>query len=265
VRVSNGASGPAADGHLRPGTGQRPLRRPARSRPGAPGLARRQHPPRLADRHWDRPCEGIWETRGGQKDFTYGRVMSWTAFDRGIRLASRYGGRPTWHGVDEPGRLFDRCGPRWSVERESFVQHYDTDVLDYSLLRAATVGFITPDGQQWQSTHRVRCTGAGHRQPRVPLRPCRVTEPTGGRGGHVLLVRLQPRRRPRSWRSPRRGDADVRQDADVREPRRPLRGGDRAHRRAAGQLPPGVHTPGTHRLDDHHGRRPGQARDGSAG
>src|SRR3712207_8294899 len=41
----------------------------------------------LAD-HWDQPEEGIWETRGGRKDFTYGRLMTWVALDRGIRLAS---------------------------------------------------------------------------------------------------------------------------------------------------------------------------------
>ena len=26
--------------------------------------------------NWDRPEEGIWETRGGRKDFVYGRLMS---------------------------------------------------------------------------------------------------------------------------------------------------------------------------------------------
>src|SRR6478752_7777197 len=41
--------------------------------------------------HWDQPDEGIWETRGGRKQFTYGRLMSWVAFDRGIRLAASYG------------------------------------------------------------------------------------------------------------------------------------------------------------------------------
>ena len=25
--------------------------------------------------HWDQPEEGIWETRGGRKDFTYGRFQ----------------------------------------------------------------------------------------------------------------------------------------------------------------------------------------------
>jgi GH15 family glucan-1,4-alpha-glucosidase len=33
--------------------------------------------------NWDQPEEGIWETRGGRQDFTYGRLMSWVAFDRG--------------------------------------------------------------------------------------------------------------------------------------------------------------------------------------
>ena len=37
--------------------------------------------------HWDQPDEGIWETRGGQKNFTYGRFQAWVALDRAIRLA----------------------------------------------------------------------------------------------------------------------------------------------------------------------------------
>ena len=55
--------------------------------------------------NWDLPGEGIWETRGGQKDFTYGRVMSWVAFDRAIRMAAKHG-RPAavdrW--MQQPGR-----------------------------------------------------------------------------------------------------------------------------------------------------------------
>ncbi len=37
--------------------------------------------------NWDRPEEGIWETRGGQQSFTYGRLMCWVALDRAIGLA----------------------------------------------------------------------------------------------------------------------------------------------------------------------------------
>ena len=41
--------------------------------------------------HWDQPDEGIWETRGGRQNFTYGRLMCWVALDRMIRLAVEYG------------------------------------------------------------------------------------------------------------------------------------------------------------------------------
>jgi len=106
--------------------------------------------------NWDRPCEGIWESRDGQKDYTFGRVMSWTAFDRAIRLATRHG-RPAdlerWTGSrdDIYRQVWDRG---WSDRRGAFVQHYDTEVLDSSLLRMATVGFVTPRDPQWLSTLR---------------------------------------------------------------------------------------------------------------
>ena len=45
--------------------------------------------------HWDQPDEGIWETRGGRKDFTYGRFQCWVALDRMIRLAGHHGGPAT--------------------------------------------------------------------------------------------------------------------------------------------------------------------------
>ena len=41
--------------------------------------------------NWDRPEEGIWETRGGRQPFTYGRFMCWVALDRAIRLARSHG------------------------------------------------------------------------------------------------------------------------------------------------------------------------------
>jgi GH15 family glucan-1,4-alpha-glucosidase len=104
--------------------------------------------------NWDQPEEGIWETRGGQKHFTFGRVMSWTAFDRGIRLATSHG-RPADLGRWTRARddIYDQVWQRgWSPERAAFVQHYDDKVLDSSLLRMATVGFIAPHDPQWLST-----------------------------------------------------------------------------------------------------------------
>ncbi|NUS07271.1 MAG: glycoside hydrolase family 15 protein [Nonomuraea sp.] len=104
--------------------------------------------------NWDRPEEGIWETRGGRKDFTYGRLMSWVAFDRAIRLARRTG-RPADHVRlrIERDRVYDQIMERgWNPGRRSFVQHYGGDVLDASLLLMPTVGFISPQDPLWLTT-----------------------------------------------------------------------------------------------------------------
>src|SRR5260370_18835216 len=37
--------------------------------------------------NWQRPDEGIWEVRGGQRQFLHSRLMCWGTFDRAIRLA----------------------------------------------------------------------------------------------------------------------------------------------------------------------------------
>src|SRR5919204_263921 len=37
--------------------------------------------------NWDQPDEGVWETRGGRRRFTYSRLMAWVALDRAIRIA----------------------------------------------------------------------------------------------------------------------------------------------------------------------------------
>jgi GH15 family glucan-1,4-alpha-glucosidase len=104
--------------------------------------------------NWDQPEEGIWETRGGRQDFTYGRLMSWVAFDRCIRLADHHG-RPApldrWRA--ERDAIYDQImHAGWSEERRAFVQHSKTDVLDSSLLRMSSVGFISPRDPMWLST-----------------------------------------------------------------------------------------------------------------
>jgi GH15 family glucan-1,4-alpha-glucosidase len=104
--------------------------------------------------NWDRPEEGIWETRGGQQDFTYGRLMNWVALDRGIRLAEAHG-RPApisrWR--EQRDAIYNQIMERgWSPTRRAFRQHYATDVLDASLLRMTSVGFITPLDPMWTST-----------------------------------------------------------------------------------------------------------------
>ena len=64
---------------------------------------------RLAGDNWDQPDEGIWETRGGRRDFTYGRVMSLgRARPRASAWRASWVGRPTW-----------RAGPRRATRSTS--------------------------------------------------------------------------------------------------------------------------------------------------
>jgi GH15 family glucan-1,4-alpha-glucosidase len=104
--------------------------------------------------HWDQPDEGVWETRGGRKNFTYGRVQSWVALDRAIRIAEGRG-RPAdinkWRTArDAIYRQVMTKG--WNPKRQAFTQHYDTDVLDSSLLMMPLMGFVSPFDPMWLQT-----------------------------------------------------------------------------------------------------------------
>jgi GH15 family glucan-1,4-alpha-glucosidase len=104
--------------------------------------------------HWDQPDEGIWETRGGRKDFTYGRFQSWVALDRAIRMAERRG-KPAnlakW--TAERDKVYNQIMERgWNAKVGAFTQHYDTEVLDSSLLMMPLMGFVSPRDPMWLST-----------------------------------------------------------------------------------------------------------------
>ena len=104
--------------------------------------------------NWDQPDEGIWETRGGRKDFTYGRFQCWVALDRAIRLAAQHGWPANvarW--AAERDRIFNQIMARgWNKKVKAFTQHYSTEVLDSSLLMMPLEGFITPTDPLWLST-----------------------------------------------------------------------------------------------------------------
>ena len=106
--------------------------------------------------NWDRPEEGIWETRGGRQDFTYGRLMSWVALDRMLRIAREQGfPADIVRLATERDRIYEQLTKRgWNPQRGAYVQHYQTDVLDASLLLMPLVGFVSPTDPMWQSTLR---------------------------------------------------------------------------------------------------------------
>jgi GH15 family glucan-1,4-alpha-glucosidase len=104
--------------------------------------------------NWDQPDEGIWEVRGGSQNFTYSRLMCWVAIERAIRIAMRRG-LPAdivrWQSIRDTiyHQVMDKG---WNAERGAFVQHYESDVLDASILLMPLVKFIAPDDRRWLST-----------------------------------------------------------------------------------------------------------------
>ena len=93
---------------------------------------------------WREPDEGIWEVRGSPRHFTHSKVMAWVAFDRAVKLSESFDrGGPVdrWQRLREEVRneVLERG---YDADRGAFVQSYDSDRLDASLLMMPLVGFL---------------------------------------------------------------------------------------------------------------------------
>lgn len=104
--------------------------------------------------HWHQPDEGIWETRGGRRQFVYSKLMCWVALDRGLRLADKRSfpaDRTRWLHVRD--QIYEDIMQRgWNTECRAFVQHYDSDVLDASNLIMPLVFFLSPNDPRMLDT-----------------------------------------------------------------------------------------------------------------
>jgi GH15 family glucan-1,4-alpha-glucosidase len=104
--------------------------------------------------NWRRPDEGIWEVRGGRREFLYSRVLCWVALDRAIRLAQRRsfpGPIARWH--DERDAIHEDIFARfWDPARRTFVQSPGAKTVDASSLLMPLVRFIAPTDPRWLST-----------------------------------------------------------------------------------------------------------------
>ena len=93
---------------------------------------------------WEQPDEGMWETRGGPKHFTFSKVMAWVAFDRGVADAKAHGLEgdvPRWEAIRD--EIHARvCKEGFDTELNSFTQSFGDKALDASLLLIPTTGFM---------------------------------------------------------------------------------------------------------------------------
>jgi GH15 family glucan-1,4-alpha-glucosidase len=105
-------------------------------------------------KNWQRPDEGIWEVRGGAREFLHSRLMCWVAFDRALRLAQKRslsGPLDAWQRARDAIRQ-DIFTNFWNDEIRSFVQSKGTKDLDASVLLMPLMRFISPVDPMWRST-----------------------------------------------------------------------------------------------------------------
>ena len=93
---------------------------------------------------WHKPDDGIWESRGPRRHYTYSKVMAWVVFDRAVRLAEQYG-------LDAPLERWKQvrdqihqevCDQGYDEERRTFTQYYGSKELDSSVLNIPLTGFL---------------------------------------------------------------------------------------------------------------------------
>ncbi len=142
--------------------------------------------------NWRRTDRGIWEVRGPRRHFVHSKVMCWLAVDRAITIAERLGDTadvPRWKAVRDEIRD-DVLQRGWNERLQSFVQHYDAEHTDASLLVLPLVGFISADDPRMASTVRrirdeLEVNGLLRR-----YHPIRTDDGVGGEEGMFLTCTL---------------------------------------------------------------------------
>jgi GH15 family glucan-1,4-alpha-glucosidase len=124
--------------------------------------------------------EGVWESRGGKKQYVYSKLMCWVALDRGLRLADKRSfpaDLHTWREMRD--RIYQEIFEKgWNEELQSFVQQYGGDSLDAGCLIMPLVFFMAPNDPRMIKTLE---------QVQKPPRE-------GGLSANSLVYRYNPKR-----------------------------------------------------------------------
>ena len=103
---------------------------------------------------WEQPDDGIWEVRGGRRQFTFSKIMAWVALDRTVRDAERFKFEAP---LESWRNLRDRmhatiCALGFNSERNTFTQSFGSSELDASLLLIPLLGFLPADDPRVRGT-----------------------------------------------------------------------------------------------------------------
>jgi GH15 family glucan-1,4-alpha-glucosidase len=103
--------------------------------------------------HWQDEDEGIWEVRGGKKQFLYSRMMCWVALDRAMKIAEShsYPLNDQWK-VQRDKIFLSIHNDFWNNDINAFVQYKGAETVDAATLLMPLIRFIGPTDPRWLST-----------------------------------------------------------------------------------------------------------------
>jgi GH15 family glucan-1,4-alpha-glucosidase len=106
--------------------------------------------------HWRAKDQSIWEVRGGGREFTFSRLMCWTAIDRAARIAiARSLPAPLDRWLKTRDEIYNELHQHYfSSQRNAFVRFRGAQAMDASTLLMPLVKFISPVDPRWLSTIR---------------------------------------------------------------------------------------------------------------
>ena len=112
---------------------------------------------RFLESNWEKPDEGIWEVRGGRKQFTHSKMMVWVAFDRAVKLAKACHCSADEH-LEKWKTIRDQvhrevCEHGYNKKKKAFTQFYGSDALDASVLMILPrAGFLPASDERVHGT-----------------------------------------------------------------------------------------------------------------
>ena len=132
--------------------------------------------------NWHRADEGIWEVRGGRRQFVFSKMMCWVALDRGLRLADKRSlpaDRQRWSRVRD--KIYEQVMEQgFCPQQQTFTQAYGSKELDASNLLMPLVFFTGPNDPWMLST----------------IEAIRTPLSKGGLANDGLIYRYDPERSP---------------------------------------------------------------------
>jgi GH15 family glucan-1,4-alpha-glucosidase len=103
---------------------------------------------------WNHPDYGIWERRGEPRHYVFSKVMTWVAFDRGVKSAEKFGFNAPieeWRALRDAIHR-DVCARGFDADENAFVESYGSKLFDASVLLLPAVGFLPADDPRIRGT-----------------------------------------------------------------------------------------------------------------